>query len=197
LSLINGKALVRDTTELIGYPSASGDVAMDNITSIGERAFFGCTGLESVSFPDAQSIGFHAFFVCANLTSANLPAATSIDRAAFSYCTSLESISLPAAISISYEAFERTGTTALTITLGQNAPTVEAYMFRDIDSPKSVTVKVPSGASGYGSLPTTYSSDTTTQNWGNAFRGKGWYKDSGNYGDGTVNSNITLTIQQE
>jgi hypothetical protein len=62
-----------------------------------------------------------------------------------------------------------------------------------LDSAKTVTVKVPASATGYGTLPATYSGSGSTQNWGNAFRGMGW-SSSGGYDTGTVNSEITLTI---
>jgi hypothetical protein len=66
-------------------------------------------------------------------------------------------------------------------------------MFDAVSSPKSVTVKVPSGAAGYGTVPGTYASSDSTDNWGNAFRGKGW--DGANYLSGTVNANISLSIE--
>ncbi|MDR0387854.1 MAG: hypothetical protein LBH57_07420, partial [Treponema sp.] len=56
---------------------------------------------------------------------------------------------------------------------------------------KTVTVKVPSAATGYGSSPT----NPTDDNWGNAFRGKGW--DGTSYSGAEVNSNITLYIQYD
>jgi hypothetical protein len=43
-------------------------------------------------------------------------------------------------------------------------------MFNSVNSPKNLTVKRPGSAAGYGPSPT----DTATNNWGNAFRGKGW-----------------------
>jgi hypothetical protein len=52
-------------------------------------------------------------------------------------------------------------------------------------------VIVPSGATGYGASPV----NTTADNWGNAFRGKGW--DGTDYLTGTVNSDINLTIITE
>jgi hypothetical protein len=53
----------------------------------------------------------------------------------------------------------------------------------------AVSVKVPSTAlSAYGPVPT----NTTENNWGNAFRGRGW--DGTAYLTGTVNSKITLTF---
>jgi hypothetical protein len=68
-------------------------------------------------------------------------------------------------------------------------------IFNSVNPPgKSVTVKVPSGATGYGTIPATYTTDAAAYNWGNAFRGKGWSSTEG-YRTGVVNSNITLTIE--
>jgi hypothetical protein len=78
-----------------------------------------------------------------------------------------------------------------TVTLGSKAPRLGIALFHDSTFAQTVTVKVPSDATGYGSSP----SDTTTDNWGNAFRGKGW--DGTNYLGGTVNANIELTIVYE
>jgi hypothetical protein len=63
-------------------------------------------------------------------------------------------------------------------------------------SSKTVTVKVPSGASGYGTIPNTYSGTDTSVNWGNGFRGGGW-DGSGFVEYGEVNSNITLYVQYQ
>jgi hypothetical protein len=62
-------------------------------------------------------------------------------------------------------------------------------MFDGVTSSKTVTVRGPSGATGYGSAPT----DTTTPNWGNAFRGMGW-DGSDVIDSGAVNGNITLAF---
>jgi len=46
-------------------------VIPDGVTSIGYRAFYGCTGLTSVVIPDGvTSIGDGAFYGCTNLTKA-------------------------------------------------------------------------------------------------------------------------------
>jgi hypothetical protein len=68
-----------------------------------------------------------------------------------------------------------------------------AYMFGDVTTPKTITVKVPSGATGYGTIPGPYTGSDTANNWGNAFRGKGW--DGTSYLNGGVNEYITLYIQ--
>jgi hypothetical protein len=66
-------------------------------------------------------------------------------------------------------------------------------MFHYVYATKTVTVKVPSGATGYGTVPGTYTGSGAADNWGNAFRGMGW--DGSSYQGGTVNSNVSLTIQ--
>ena len=46
----------------------------DSVTSIGERAFFGCKGLTSVTIPDSvTSIGYGAFSGCSSLESITIP----------------------------------------------------------------------------------------------------------------------------
>ncbi|MDD7424468.1 MAG: leucine-rich repeat domain-containing protein, partial [Candidatus Methanomethylophilaceae archaeon] len=65
----------------------------DGVTSIGKYAFYGCTGLTSVTIPNGvTSIGDYAFYGCTGLTSVTIPnSVTSIGDYAFYGCTSLES----------------------------------------------------------------------------------------------------------
>ena len=90
----------------------------DSVTRIGNGAFYGCTGLTSVTIPDSVTrIGNGAFYGCTGLTSITIPdSVTSIDGA-FSGCTSLTSITIPDSVtSIGYLAFDRcTGLTSITI----------------------------------------------------------------------------------
>jgi hypothetical protein len=185
----NGMLLDKAGTTLIAYPSASGTVTLDNsITTIAGSAFFGAA-LTALSAPAVMAIGDNAFAYCDTLPTLNLPAATTIGASAFFDCVSLTTVSLPAATSIGYNAFDHTGGTALTVTLGTAAPTVGTDMFGYVNTPKTVTVTVPPGATGYGSSPT----DTTTGNWGNGFRGGGW-NGSAMVNSSSVNANVTLTI---
>jgi hypothetical protein len=174
-----------------------------NITTIGNKAFYGCYSLTTASFPEATSIGVHAFYYCNSLTTISFPKVTSIGSYAFQYCTSLTTVSFPKVTSIGGYAFY--GCTALTsvsfpevtsiggsstfggngsgplvITMGNAAPLVGSYMFHVVTSIKTVTVRVPSGATGY------------TSTWQNAFKGHG---DGYTSAYGEVNENINLVFE--
>ena len=60
-----------------------------SVTSIGERAFYNCSGLTSVAIPNSvTSIGDYAFGYCSGLTSVTIPnSVTSIGNFAFYGCT--------------------------------------------------------------------------------------------------------------
>ena len=66
----------------------------DSVTSIGDNAFCGCTGLTSITIPDSvTSIGIFTFTDCTGLTSVTIPnSVTSIGDFVFGGCTGLTSI---------------------------------------------------------------------------------------------------------
>ena len=67
-----------------------------SVTSIGNSAFSGCSGLTSVTIPSSvTSIGDYAFSGCSGLTSVTIPSSvTSIGDYAFSGCSDLTSINV-------------------------------------------------------------------------------------------------------
>ena len=131
------------------YPeNAVGDVTIPAqiaglpVTSIGERAFYQCTSLTSVTIPaSVTSIGERAFYQCTRLTSVTIPASvTSIGEVAFYDCTGLTSVTIPASVtSIGAGAFaDCTGLTSMTLQPG--LATIGDGMFNDCRALTSVTI---------------------------------------------------------
>ena len=94
---VEGLLVYRDVskTNLLACSSAiTGSIEIPNsVTSI-EEAFYGCTGLTSITIPNSvTSIGNYAFWKCTGLTSIEIPnSVTSIGNYAFAGCTGLTSV---------------------------------------------------------------------------------------------------------
>ena len=98
-----------------------------SVTSIGERAFYQCSRLTSITIGNGvTSIGDWAFRNCSRLTSITIPdSVTSIGKQAFEECTYLRSITIPDSVtSIGASAFSRCTNLTAVIFLG-NAPKAE------------------------------------------------------------------------
>ena len=98
-----------------------------SVTSIGESAFSGRSGLTSVTISDSiTSIGNYAFSSCTGLTSIEIPnSVTSIGEGAFGGCSGLTSV-----------------------TISDNITSISGYTFRDCDSLASITI--PAGVTSIG-----------------------------------------------
>ena len=159
----------------------------NSVTSIGDDAFSGCSGLTSVTIPNSvTSIGTSAFKRCFGLTSVTIPnSVTSIGYEAFCDCSRLTSVTIPNSVTTigSWAFYSCSGLTSVTIgnsvtsigkyafsccsgltsivSLNSNPPSLQgSYVFNNVDKNNCV-VWVPKGSLS-------------------AYKGANWWKDFAN-----------------
>ena len=142
---VNGVLYNKKKTVLKCYPAGKKDKnykILDGVTSIDDRAFYGCTGLTSVTMPGSvTSIGESAFEDCSSLTNITIPnSVTKIGWYAFKGCTSLKSITIPNSVTeIGGYAFN--GCTSLTsITIPNSVTEIGYYVFSGCTSLTSIAI---------------------------------------------------------
>ncbi len=94
--------LYDDQVEITGYTGDAAELEIPAeieglpVTTIGNYAFEGCTGLTSVTIPSSvTSIGYSAFENCESLTSVTIPGNVgTINNGAFEGCTGLSEITI-------------------------------------------------------------------------------------------------------
>ena len=117
-------------------------VIPNSVTSIGNRAFWGCDSLQSIVIPDSvTSIGNSAFSICDSLQSIVIPdSVTVIGKEAFSWCQSLQSIVIPDSVaSIGDEVFDEC-TSLQTIVIPNSVTSIGNRAFRGCDSLQSIVI---------------------------------------------------------
>ena len=122
------------------------------VTSIGERAFYECWPLTSVTIPNSvTSIGYQAFYDCDGLTSVTIPnSVTSIENNAFSDCGGLTSVTIGNGVtSIGEWAFS--GCSSLTsVTIPNSVTSIGGGAFFYCSGLSSVTI--PNSVTSIGNL---------------------------------------------
>ena len=136
------KVIIAQGVSSIGVRAFSGCTSLtsvtipNSVTSIGSFAFFKCYNLTSITIPNSvTSIGNGAFYGCTSLTSVAIPdSVTSIRANAFSYCTSLTSVAIPDSVtSIGYRAFSYC-TSLTSVAIPDSVTSIGDYAFDDCDS---------------------------------------------------------------
>ena len=138
---------------------------VDDVTSIGQNAFFCCSGLTSVTIPESvTSIGNQAFAGCGSLTSITIPSSvteigiaifwwcsgltsvtiqngiTSIGFAMFLDCSSLTDITIPESVTaIGGEAFHNC-TSLTNFAIPESVTEIDSYTFSGCTSLTNITI---------------------------------------------------------
>ena len=104
-----GNCLIETATKTLVAGCKTSVIPTDgSVTSIGESAFSGCSGLTNITIPDSvTSIGESAFSGCSGLTNITIPdSVTSIGKEAFEHCSGLTSVTIGNGVtSIGFYAF--------------------------------------------------------------------------------------------
>ena len=103
----------------------------NSVTSIGSSAFYGCTGLTSVTIGNSvTSIGNGAFYNCSGLTSVNIGnGVTSIGSSAFSGCSGLTSVTIPNSVTLIRDYSFGWCNALTSITIGSEVNTIGTQAF--------------------------------------------------------------------
>ena len=117
-------------------------IIKDGTQGIADDAFFGCTGLTSVTIPNSvTSIGYNAFSCCSGLTSVPIPnSVSSIGNSAFSSCSGLTSIIIPDGVTF-IDMYAFSGCSGLTSIIIPNSVTfIGSNAFRGCIGLTSVSI---------------------------------------------------------
>ena len=137
----NCNAIIETATNTL-IRGCKNTIIPNSVTTIGEAAFSGCSGLTSVTIPNSvTSIGYYAFSGCSGLTSLSIPnSVTSIGNGAFDSCSGLTSVSIPNSV-MSIGSYVFYGCSGLTsVTVPNSVTSIGACAFYGCSSLSTVTI---------------------------------------------------------
>ena len=169
-----------------------------SVTSIGNYAFYNCTGLTSVTIPNSvtsieecafyqcsdltsvtignsvTSIGNHAFYGCEGLTSVTIPnGVTSIGNSAFSGCKGLTSVTIPNSVTEIGESAFYSCSHLTEVTIPDGVTSIGSGAFYNCFYLTSVTIG--NGVTSIGNYAFYQCSDLTSVTIGNSVTSIGEY----------------------
>ena len=114
----------------------------NSVTSIGNYAFYICSGLTSITIPNSvTNIGSYAFVGCNGLTSVNIPnSVTSIGNYAFFGCHGLTSIIIPNSVTTLGESAFQNCNKAKNLTLPETLQIIKKSTFNNCSSFTEITI---------------------------------------------------------
>ena len=150
----------------------------NEVTSIGNRAFYGCTKLTDITIPDSvTSIGNFAFEDCSGLTSVTIPdSVTSIGNFAFDGCSKLTNVTIGNGVTDIGEAAFRNCTGLTSVDIGNGVTSIGdsaffgCYKLLEVYNKSGLTISP--GNSDYGNIAY-YAKNVYTQE-----EGKSWFTDT-------------------
>ena len=141
----NCNAIIETATNTL-VAGCQNTIIPEDVTSIGEGAFYECSGLSSITIPESvESIGRYVFSGCTGLTSVTIPnSVTSIGEGAFQGCTGLASIEIPNSVTeIGDWAFCECENLSSIICYAETPPNLGEDSFNEISS--DAILYVPAG----------------------------------------------------
>ena len=139
----SGNCLIEIKTKKLVKGFKSSEIPTDgSVTSIGENAFDGCSGLTSINIPDSvTSIGENAFYDCSSLTSITIPdSVTSIGYRAFSGCDGLQYQEYEGAKYLGNHLIKAISTDVTNVDIKQGTKSIAGGAFRGCNSLNSITI---------------------------------------------------------
>ncbi len=130
--------------------SALQDINLSGIEVIGSSAFYSCSALTTVDFPDTlRQLGANCFHSCTGLTSVSLPeGVTEIGTYAFSECTALTRAVLPDGLGEISGGLFRKCTALSDVNIPQGITTIGDAAF--FECPLNTAMPVPAGVTRIG-----------------------------------------------